>query len=276
MKAILALMLLLTSPLCLAGDGKILATPGVTQFEGSGGGGIVPWAMLSGYATRGQMAGSVFATHVQLNDFRLDMAGASVNLHDRLEISVAHQSLRVDPLDTTVREDIFGLKARLYGNIVYSRYPQLSAGLQAKHNDTAAIVHAVGGKHTSGTDFYLAASKLQLGAVFGYNLFWDVTARATRANQTGLLGFGGDRRDHYTLEVSGSAALFLSSHLAAGAEYRAKPDNLSAIPEDDWQDVFLAWFPDKRINVTLAWANLGNIAGVGTQRGVYLSLTGYP
>ncbi|HIQ51993.1 MAG TPA: DUF3034 family protein, partial [Pseudomonas pachastrellae] len=41
--------------LCLAGTvcadtgGRLLATGGVTNIEGSAGGGIVPWAVLSGY-----------------------------------------------------------------------------------------------------------------------------------------------------------------------------------------------------------------------------------
>src|SRR5438874_9832371 len=46
-------MFAFASVLC-AGDGRLLATGGATQIEGSAGGGIVPWAVLSGYATRSE------------------------------------------------------------------------------------------------------------------------------------------------------------------------------------------------------------------------------
>lgn len=272
---ILALAMALPTSWCLASEGKILATSGVNNFEGSGGGGIVPWATLSGYATAGQVSASAFATRVNLDDFHLDVVGASVNMHDRMEVSFAHQSLRVDPLASRIREDVLGLKVRVYGNLIYSRYPQVSVGLQYKRLEDHAIASAVGAKSNAGTDFYVAASKLQLGAAFGYNLLWDITVRASRANQAGLLGFGGDRSNHYALKLAGAAAVFLNPYLAVGAEYRAKPDNLRSVPEDDWMDVFVALFPNKRINVTLAWVRLGNIAGIGKQRGVYLSLSGY-
>lgn len=258
-----------------AGEGKLLATPGVSQFEGSGGGGIVPWAMLSGYATRDEVAASAFATRVAVNDFRLDVIGAGFNYHDRVEVSLAHQTLNVDPLSVTLREDVFGIKARVYGDIVYSRWPQISVGLQHKRLRDSDIAYAIGASDDRGTDFYVSAARLELGAAFGYNLFWNVTARSTRANQAGLLGFGGDTRDNRSLKLSGAAAVFIDPKLAIGAEYRAKPDNLSAVPEDDWLDVFVAAFPTKRVNLTLAWANLGNIAGVGKQRGIYFSITGY-
>ena len=41
---------------CLAtahADSRLLATSGVTQLEGSAGGGLVPWALVSGYGTVG-------------------------------------------------------------------------------------------------------------------------------------------------------------------------------------------------------------------------------
>ncbi|HEY3056713.1 MAG TPA: DUF3034 family protein, partial [Thermoanaerobaculia bacterium] len=47
-----------------AGDARLLATGGLTQIEGSAGGGIVPWAVLSGYATEDQNGGTGFLTYV--------------------------------------------------------------------------------------------------------------------------------------------------------------------------------------------------------------------
>ena len=40
----------------IAGQGKLLGTPGVSQVEGSAGGGLVPWAQLAGYASDDEFA----------------------------------------------------------------------------------------------------------------------------------------------------------------------------------------------------------------------------
>ena len=69
--------------------------------------------------------------------------------------------------------------------------------------------------------------------------------------------------------------VLLRDGFAVGAEYRSKPDNLAAFREDDYRDLFIAWFPHKQLNLTLAWAQLGSIAGSDDQDGLYLSLTGY-
>ncbi|MEP4464966.1 DUF3034 family protein, partial [Marinobacter alexandrii] len=59
-----------------------------------------------------------------------------------------------------------------------------------------------------------------------------------------------------------------------GAEYRQKPDNLNFASEDDWWDLFVAWVPDRRMAVTVALINLGDIATLDDQQGLYLSLQG--
>ena len=59
-----------------------------------------------------------------------------------------------------------------------------------------------------------------------------------------------------------------------GIEYREKSNNLG-LSEQDWKDIFIAWFPNKHISVTAAWLDLGRIAGADDQTGWYLSVTGY-
>lgn len=97
----------------------------------------------------------------------------------------------------------------------------------------------------------------------------DATLRRTRANQFGLLGFGGDG-SAYTLNPEASAAIWLTDDVLLGAEYRDKPNNLSAFRENSAEDLFLAWAPVKNLSFTTAWADLGRIAGKPTQRGVYI------
>ena len=56
-----------------------------------------------------------------------------------------------------------------------------------------------------------------------------------------------------------------------GAEYRTKPDNVG-LKENDWYDLYAAYALNKHVSVTLAYANLGDIATFKNQDGVYLSL----
>ena len=65
--------------------------------------------------------------------------------------------------------------------------PQIAAGVQYKSNDQNAVIHAVGGRRDQGMDIYVAATKVLLAQ----SLVLDATVRLTKANQTGLLGFGG-------------------------------------------------------------------------------------
>jgi Protein of unknown function (DUF3034) len=67
-------------------------------------------------------------------------------------------------------------------------------------------------------------------------------------------------------------ALFLNEATAIGAEYRSKPDNLSFAEEDDWSDVFIGYFPSKRLAVVAAYAELGSIGTIPDQNGLYLSV----
>ena len=66
----------------------------------------------------------------------------------------------------------------------------------------------------------------------------NATVRATKANQFGILGFGGDKSNAYHTEFEGSAAYLFSRKFAVGVEYRTKPDNLSIAREDNTWDVF--------------------------------------
>ncbi|MCC8556249.1 DUF3034 family protein [Xanthomonas hortorum] len=271
--------LALTPTLAIAGEGRLLATGGVSMIEGSSGGGIVPWATLSGYGTRDELATVVFATHVDSGDYRLDVQGAALTVGNRLELSLARQRLDLGTLQdrlglpwNALGQDVFGAKLRLHGDLVYGSAPQVSLGVQYKRLRNGTLPLAIGARDDHGTDVYVSASRLFLQGVGGYQLLLNGTLRATRANQTGLLGFGGDRRNSYRLVGEASAAVMLSPSLAVGVEYRDKPDNLGFAHEQAWADAFVAWFPSKHVSFTAAWADLGDIATLTDQRGPYLSL----
>ena len=254
--------------------GRLLATDGATQIEGSAGGGLVPWAVITGTGTEDQIGGSAFATGVFVDDYTLASFGIGVGLYDRVELSFAHQRFEVRPLDETLEQNVFGLKVRAFGDLVYGSLPVVSVGAQAKHNLDFDLPRAVGADDDWGIDVYVSATKLFLDVVAGRNVLLNGTVRATRANQIGLLGFGGDDRGEYGVVFEGSAAIFLTRRIALGYEFRQKRRNLSFADEDPWQDVFLAIVPNKHFKVVASYARLGQIAGFGNQDGAYLSIQG--
>jgi hypothetical protein len=106
------------------------------------------------------------------------------------------------------------------------------------------------------------------------------TLRLTKANQNGLLGFGGTAQDEYRPMAEASIAYLFRKDLAVGGEYRMKPDNLNpsilgaGLKEDDWHDIFVAYAPTKNISLTAAYAGLGKIVPAiqpRTQSGFYFS-----
>jgi hypothetical protein len=270
-----ALALTAVTHIAVAGEGKLLATSGVTQVEGAGGGGIVPWATLSGYGSRDEIGASAFASTVDVSDYRLHSVGVGVGLYDRVELSVAQQTFDITAAAGEIRQNILGVKAKIYGDVVYGKCPQISAGIQYKNLVDETIADAVGADNSKqGTDIYVSGTRVFLGALGGYNAIANLTLRGTRANQMGLLGYGGDKNDRYKLQAETSLAVLFGRHVAVGVEYRQKPDNLSYAEEDDWKDVFVAYVPSKQFSLTAAWVDLGSIAGADNQTGVYLSLTG--
>ncbi|MCC8614202.1 DUF3034 family protein [Xanthomonas euvesicatoria] len=263
----------------LASDGRLLATGGVSMIEGSSGGGIVPWATLSGYGTRDELGTVAFATHVDSGDYRLDVQGAALTVGNRLELSLARQRLDLGTLQdrlglpwNALGQDVFGAKVRVAGDLVYGHAPQVSLGVQYKRLRNGTLPLAIGARDDHGTDIYVSASRLLLQGAAGYQLLLNGTLRATRANQAGLLGFGGYRRNSYRLVPEVSAAVVLSPSWAVGVEYRDKPDNLGFAREQAWADAFVAWYPSKHVSLTAAFADLGDIATLADQRGPYLSL----
>ncbi|KTC38405.1 hypothetical protein AO260_24945 [Pseudomonas sp. ABAC21] len=241
----------LTVQTALADNGRLIATGGASSLEGAAGGGITPWAVLAGYGEQHEWGATAFATTVNLPDYRLDVAGLAL-----------------------AGQDVLGMKVRLFGDVIYDRLPQVSLGLEYKHQSNFEIPRLVGARRDSDVEGYLAASRLFMGAAFGYNVLVNGNLRYSRANETGLLGFGGDRRDRRSLLKEGSVAVLFNPRWAVGVEYREKPDNLSFAGESDWADVFVGYFPNKHVSVVLAYARLGEIATLADQNGTYLSVQG--
>lgn len=258
---------------------KLLLTGGVSQVEGSAGGGLTPWAVIGGYGTRDEIGANAYFARVDLDDYSLDSYGVLVGLYDRVELSFSRQRFDTEAVGGalglgngfTFTQETIGVKVKVAGDAVLEQdswLPQIAVGAQYKKNDQAGVLAFIGARDDSGVDYYVSATKLYLAQ----SLLLNGTVRFTKANQFGILGFGGDRNDSYRAQFEGSAAYLLTRHLALGAEYRTKPDNLGIAAEDDAWDVFLAWAPRKNVSLTVAYVDLGNIVIRDDQRGVYASL----
>jgi len=275
--ALLGLTLLLCASQSWAGD-RVLAASGVTQVEGAAGGGLSPWAVIAGQGSRDQIGASVYATHLRTRGgYTLDTQGVAVGLYDTVELSASQWRFGLS--DTvpgmSLKMNVLGIKWRVFGDAVFDAdtpWPQISIGAQYKHNRDMFVPNLLGAKHQNDVEPYIAATKLWFGAAGGFNLLTNVTLRATRANQMGLLGFGGDAGDGRRIKPEASIAVLPRDNLAIGVEYRAKPSNLSAAPETRAADLFVAWWPMRKLSITAAWVNLGQIANKTSQRSGYVSV----
>jgi hypothetical protein len=260
-------------------SGKLLATGGVSNLEGAGGGGISTWAVISGYGSEDGIGANAHYTYTSLPQFQVHSTGASVGLFNRVELSYAHTFFDTGstgpklglPQGFTFEQDVIGAKVRLFGDIVYDQdtlLPQVSIGAQYKTTNHPDILKAVGAKAHDGEDYYIAASKLFLGQ----SLLVNATLRLTKANQLGITGFGGPKNNGYQPEFEGSLAYLVTRKIAVGGEYRTMPSNLGFTRSDDWKTIYAAYFINHNASITLAYASLGTVATFKNQQGVYASL----
>lgn len=311
-------------------DGKVLLTGGVVTIDGAGGGGITPWAVISGYGTRDGINGGLHYTFAYLPNYSLNSYGATVGFYDRLELSYTQSTLPtgstfdtvglvtsllpgtdntgIAPFNTTIEMDVYGAKLRLFGDAVYtsdSLIPQVAIGAFYKDNKNGELLKTLQAQDDSDWEAYISATKVY----FPFSTLVNFTGRYTRANQTGLTGFGGPDDDDRELRFEMSIAQLVAKNTVFGLEWAqhgkaldgvgVKVNGLdldgilAALPtdllqdlglvnteslkntltqyEDDWFDLFFAYAPNKRISFVLAYAILGNITLTPDQHGFYLS-----
>lgn len=253
------------------------AQAAVTQVEGQAGGGIVPWALLSG----GQPTASF--TWVDSGDYTLSTLALQTAVAKWVELSYARQTFDTASVGLgKINVNVFGAKVKLLD--MDDSMPAVAAGIQYKQtNASEAFLDSVGADD-SGVDLYIAATKVM--PIGDKKLLLNGTIRATKANQIGILGFGSSTEDSYSAQLEVSAGVFLNDKTVFGAEYRMKPNNeIGGMNEDDWADIFFAYFPTKNMALVGAYANLGDIAAEATkdangivsdygknQRGLYLQI----
>ena len=268
----LAISLLVFCNCSAIAGSKVIGTGGATTIEGSAGGGIVPWAVINGYASSGQWSVTGFGNQVGVDDFSLRTVGAGFSYGNQLEVSLTKQTFALETIGGDLKQTIVGVKYHVAGELLYTEMPQISVGAQWKKHQNFELPQAVGALDDQGIDWYVAASKVWLDAFAGRNLLLNATGRATKANQTGLLGFGSAEDNSYQLMTELSATIMLTPHWAVGAEFRQKPNQLAFADEEHWRDVFTAWFINKNVSLVGGYVDLGSIAGLPNQQGYYVAV----
>lgn len=284
-------LLLLIAAICVAttrpaaaqdvgAPGKLLLTNGIGTIEGAAGGGLTPWAVIAGNATKDTIGAQASATVAELPDYDVISLSGAIGAWDRMELSFARQVFDTNKVggalglgnDFKFDQNVFGAKLRIAGDAVYGPewMPAIAFGVQHKRSLDAAVVRAIGAADANGTDYYASATKLFLN----WSVLANVTLRATKANQNGLLGHGGGLDDRHRIQAEGSIAFQPSRRLVLGAEYRTKPNNLAIAREDDWWDAFAALAIGRHVTATVAYTDLGSIATFEKQRGVLFQLQG--
>ena len=264
--------------------GKLPLTAGFSDIDGVGGGGLVPWALITGYGTADSYGANAHITEVPLRDFRLRSFGAAVGALDRFEISATTD--RFEATGTaleglTVQQQIYGAKVRLTGDAIYDQdswAPQTAIGFEYKRNSgisgAAGLfdVRQLGAASPSGSDWYVNATKVFLSQ----SVLANVTLRYTNANEFGLLGFGGDLKRTRSVHAETSIAYIVSRTVAVGAEYRSQPHDLTVDNQRDAWDAFVAWTITRNFSLVGAYVSLGSILAPVTkqsrnQDGAYVS-----
>ncbi len=145
--------------------------------------------------------------------------------------------------------------------------PALTGGVHYKYNSGYSSINSqLGGALSSlgitdnqGVDFTLYATKLL--TFLPRPVLLSAGGRATRAVETGLLGF----QSNYEILFEGNAAVFLTDWLILATEYRMQPNGYSTIPgvvgrSGNWVTVDLAWVVNKHLTIAGGWGAFGNVA----------------
>lgn len=256
------------------------AQAAITDVDGQAGGGLVPWALLSAGPT-------VAISNLNTESLGINILAANTSFANRVEVSYAHSMMHItsgslgsNNIDAV---DNIGLKVKL--NDMGDSMPQFALGLvykKASGNLVDNVLIPGLGVDSSSTDVFGAATKIV--TVGGKTVLLNGVLRATKANQMGLLGFGGGTtagaKTGYSIEPEVSIEMFAADNVVFGAEYRAQPNNSVAatdgvLHQNSAYDLNVVYVANKNLTLTAAYVGLGQVAPAATgttnnQNGMFL------
>lgn len=276
-------------------NGKVLATGGVSMTDGAGGGGITPWATITGYGTRDGINGDLHYTYVNLPNYALNSFGGAIGFYDRFELSYSHDVLTTGSTFNTV-----GLLTDTLGTVSINgllNNPDDAVG--STNSIVSSVLESLSGQDLSGLTDALGTQGLGLsdltGALTGELELPDGTGDALDLNALvadatgGLVGGGGNQgiepfNTTIKMDVFGAKvrlfgeAIYDSDNLipqvALGGFYKKNKNKellktLGAADAEDWEAYVAAtkiFFPiNTLVNVTARYtsANQTGLVGFG-------------
>ena len=255
------------------------AQAAVTEIDGQAGGGLVPWALLADRP-------SVAVTSLNTQNLGVNSVAVNGGIANRVELSYARTSANIigtalGNASNLANVDNYGVKVKLND---MGTLPQFAVGVVNKQASGAlldgTVVPALNNTK-SGTDVYVAATKVV--NIVGTNVLLNGVIRASKANQLGVLGFGGGNaagaKTGYSYKPEVSAEIFAAENVIIGAEYRAEPSNGvtatdGVLHQNSAYDLNVVYVANKNLALTAAYVNLGQVApalaGSNRQAGMYL------
>lgn len=247
------------------------AQAAITNIDGQAGGGLVPWALLSSGPT-------VAITHLGTQNLGINSVAVNTSFANRVEVSYARNMLSVSGTNATAlgglvgasntnNVDNLGMKVKL--NDMSDSMPQFALGLVYKRASGSLpdLLNSAFGINKTATDVYGAATKIV--NVGGKTVLLNGVVRASKANQMGLLGFGGGTtlgaKTGYSVKPELSVEVFAAENVIVGAEYRAQPSNGVAgtdgvLRQNAAYDLHVVYVANKNFTLTAAYTNLGQVA----------------
>jgi len=288
---VIVLFLLITS---LGTSNRAWGAPPLMDFEGVGGGGILPGAYLVNPPQEGQWVGKPAITQWSAIGGGSDLLtqGFAFTLFNRLEVGYMFEHfdcsrIRDDLRDESIRSAALGLKEMdggedtIYMHVFHIKallfkesklFPAFAIGAEFKFNDTiddinknlGGALSTIGYDTDHGVDFDISISKT-IPKFVPYPLMIHSNIRFTKAVQTGLLGFSDDYKPNFEIGFD----IIPQPNFMLGFEYRMKPDEYSSMAsvlkdftfkEDDLWDIHFGYLFDKHLSLALAFASYGNVA----------------
>ena len=258
--------------------------PPFMDFEGVGGGGIVPGAYLVNPPEEGKLVGEPAISHWSLigGGNNVYTFGLTLSLAERFELGYVLEVNDFHRLRHDIKRDSKGAldvkEPWIYMSNIHfktlfireSKYiPAFAITCEFKINHTIQTMNdnidkgldPVGYDDDMGVDFDFSFSKT-LKDFFYFPCIINANLRLTRGYYLGLLGFG----SNYTANGELSLAFLIHPKVALGVEARQQNHEMKALPlkgysmeEDTFWDTFVTFFPNRKFSIAVAFCKFGNI-----------------
>jgi len=263
---------------------SLYAAPPFMNFEGVGGGGIVPGAYRVNPPKKGETFGKPAISNwdlIGINESNNNVYtnAIAVSFLDRYEMGYALEQvdfrrvrstfLKATTLDVK-RDTIYMHNVHFKTVLAHEtdKLPAFAITAELKYNETideqnkniGYALDALGFDDNLGVDIDFSVSNTNT-SLLGYPVVFHGNIRFTKGHYLGLLGFSED----YTANAEASIAIIPTQSFGYGFEIRQQNDEFKPVTadldmkEDAFWDIFVTWMPNKKLSFAAAYTSFGNI-----------------